>query len=82
MDNIERLITDLKESLEREIGTVGHRVDELGREMREGFARMETRMERLETRTTSMDFQLAGINRSMDQSARLESETAATRLAQ
>ena len=44
-DNLERLIMDVKESLERETGGLGNEIGSLRQEMREGFAQINTRFD-------------------------------------
>ena len=48
--DLAQLITDVKESLEREIGSLAHGVGSLRQEMREGFAQINTRFDTQATR--------------------------------
>jgi len=48
MDNVEKLLADIKESLEREIGA-------LRQETREGFAQMGKRLDRVEATLLHVD---------------------------
>jgi hypothetical protein len=52
VENIERLLMDVKDSLEREIHGVGQEVQGLARKIDEGFAQVNTR---LDTQATRLD---------------------------
>ena len=77
--SLERLIIDLKESLEREIGglrrDVHHEIGELRHEVRE----IRERLDRVEGRLTVISFDIAGIHRSIDEGGRRELEARGAR---
>lgn len=63
MDSIENLLVDIKESLEREIGELRQESRALRQEMREGFAQVGKRLDRVEATMLHVDGRLTAMSR-------------------
>jgi len=63
MDSIENLLVDIKESLEREIGELRQETRALRQEMREGFAQVGKRLDRVEGTMLHVDSRLTAMSR-------------------
>ncbi|MGA2591479.1 MAG: hypothetical protein ABSH32_16280 [Bryobacteraceae bacterium] len=63
MDNVEKLLVDIKESLEREIGGLRQDTVALRQEMRGGFTQMGKRLDRIESTLLHVDGRLTALSR-------------------
>lgn len=79
---LERLVIDLKESLERETQTLGERMDRRFDQVEQRFDTLERRMDRFETTLGMIQLQTAGMSKSLADAERIDSRMTATQMAQ